>query len=142
MRTAGDTAEHDGLGADPYSVVEINGVGQEIECRAGMVVSARQDETTLGNRDIRANDDSRQIVYPDFLADPGMITDAELPGVFDIDCWLYDHSFTDLCTKSPQQRHFNGRQDIEWVFEENDIRKIPCDLHNDRRADFECGSEG
>src|SRR5882724_38197 len=128
MRSGDDTGAYQGLRADPYAIFQDYFFYDEVEARPGIIVIPRQQHRALGEANIFPYFDGSQIVDPYFFADPRMIADGQLPGIFDIDPRLEHYAIAKPGAEAPQEEPLCPRARVEGVDEKDPVHKIPQDL--------------
>ncbi len=77
-----------GLCADPGAVLEGDGLDDEVEGRFLVVVVASEEHGSLGEATIGADLHRGEVIDPDVLPYPAVVSDLQEPGVFDIHRWV------------------------------------------------------
>ena len=78
----------DSLRSYPGAVFEDDGFYDEVEGGFFIVVVAGEEQGSLGEAAIRAYLDSGEVIDPRVFPDPGMVSDLQVPGVFDVYRWV------------------------------------------------------
>lgn len=73
------------LGPHPDTILDHNRSYNEIESLFRVIVVTGAEIGPLGDTDIAADTDFVQRVEQDAFADPGVVADFEVPGIFDVD---------------------------------------------------------
>jgi hypothetical protein len=128
MRSASGAAKDNGLGADPYPVLQHDWIGYKIKARSGMIMAAGKQKTTLRKIDVLPDGHLGEVIDPYLLANPGMVAYFQFPGILYVYRRLDHHALSQLRSKQFQQGNFQGGDDIQRVFKKEDIRKIPGNL--------------
>ena len=70
------------FGSDPYAIVKGNGLRDEVERGFFVIVITAEQQGTLRNAHMASDSDVVQVIDPDILTDPNMITNNQPPRVF------------------------------------------------------------
>lgn len=118
MAFHGDSGADDGFCSYPGTVFEDDGLNDEVEGRFLVVVVAGEEHGSLGEAAIGADMHCSEVINPDIFSYPGVVSDLQEPGVFDVNRWVDADTFANPGSKQTQQKHLQSAGGIPGVFEE------------------------
>lgn len=111
----GDAGSDFDMGADPGAVFDGYGFDHEGHDGIGPVVIAGAEVGALGDADVGADGDGDEVVDPGAFAEPDVVADGELPGVFDMDAGLDLESFAYGGAEAAEDAGFESVGDEDGV---------------------------
>ena len=123
--TASDTRCDDGLGPNPNAIFQGDWTCDEVESGCFEVVIPAEQQSTLRNTDVTADDDFCEVVNPNVLPNPSMIADAQFPGIFDGHPRFDDQALADSCAEATEECGFQFRRPWNPGLEEESGKANP-----------------
>ena len=84
------------FGSDPYAIVKGNGLRDEVERGLLVIMITAEQQGTLRNAHMASDSDGVQVIDPDILANPYMITNNQPPRVFNGHMRLDNYAFANF----------------------------------------------
>lgn len=81
--------------------------------RIGPVMVTGAEVHALRKTDIGAKSHRCKVIDPDVLADPGVRSDREVPGIFHANTWLDNYAGSDACSEKAKQETSQGRERLQ-----------------------------
>lgn len=109
----------------PSSVMHDNRLGQQVERRRAVVVTAGAEIRILRNADVAADCYIRDVINPNVLPNPAVVADREPPRIFDSDMRFEVNSSADFRTKQTQQSRLEATHGEPAAFKEQQTTVVP-----------------
>lgn len=136
VTVADDASADNAFGADPDTVLEEYAAGDQVERAFLVIVVTAEKQGPLRDADIVADLHLDQAVYPDVFADPNIIGDDDVPGVFDVDMRLNDYIVAYFGAEHFQQDHFQAIE-MERRIKKHGIGEMPYNPFEPARPGIE-----
>lgn len=105
-----DAAKNDCSGCNPRSVTDVDRCIVELEGGRSTIMTSGAEQGLLGDANMGAYDDRLQVEQPGPFADPGVVTNLELPRPVDAHPVPDEHPGADPRAKEPQDGHPDPRR--------------------------------
>src|SRR5450631_3724006 len=121
---------HDGEGAHPASLIEGDGHTHEAEAGIFVVVVAGEQIRSLRDANVVADGHADEVVDPRAFADPGVLADAQMPGVLDVYPRLDNHPRADARAEQAKQCSLGSRDRQQPSRKQRGIADVPEQAHD------------